>query len=299
MEKKDKIKFDLNFLDEKPAEKAKPSEKKKDPAKPETPPAVEGDLSNNPYALPISKYQGIALGALVIAVIVILAVANGGDSNSVASSSYTDTSTSSYTDSKVDFTPAKEDSGSVKTTEKTTAKTTSSYTPPPQKTGIEFCRDANGPHASYDPVENACGCESGYYYGETTKQCVSLIDARNQSCAAEWSNSSFLKYDTDGKTSICDCNAGYEWNNERTACFTPTAFSQSCKTAYGQGSYSSRSSTDGKRYCDCGSGYDWNPDQSACVTTASINQICERDVGRNSRYSGTVKDGKYMCTDPY
>jgi len=225
-------------------------------------------------------------------------VAGGGnDSSTVA----TDNSTYTYSgDSAADFesiVPVVEEKKEEKKT--TTKKTAAIVTPPAPKTNEEYCTDMNGPYGTYNASDNSCGCAAGYYYGVTSKQCVSLVTSRDESCSAKYSNTSFLKYDTDGKTNICDCKAGYDWNNDRTACFTPASFSQSCKTSYGEGSYSSPSSTDGKRYCDCSYGYDWDIGQKSCVTTASINQICERDVGRNSRYSGTITDGKYNCTQPY
>jgi hypothetical protein len=168
---------------------------------------------------------------------------------------------------------------------------------PVRKTNDEFCRDMNGPYGIYNSSDNTCGCASGYFYGAISKQCVSLIESRNQNCAAKYPGTSFLKIDpTDGKN-ICDCLAGFQWNNEGTACFSLSAFNQSCVNSFGTGSVSV--TENGKRVCDCGYGYDWNIQRNACVTTASINALCERDVGRNSRYSGTVSEGKYNCTEPY
>lgn len=178
-----------------------------------------------------------------------------------------------------------------------TTKTSCVVAPPPPKTGYEICQDRNGPNATYDSASNSCGCASGYSLGATSQQCVNLNVARNQSCAAQFPGTSWLKNDpTDGHP-ICDCVAGSYFNNERTACYTLSAFTQSCVNSYGTGSMST--TENGKRVCDCGYGYDWNIQRNACVTTASINALCERDVGRNSRYSGTVADGKYQCTEPY
>jgi len=169
--------------------------------------------------------------------------------------------------------------------------------PPPPKTGLEICKERNGANATYDSASNSCGCAAGYSLGATSQQCVSFTVARDQSCAAQFPGTSFLKVDqTDGKN-ICDCVAGSYWNNERTACYTLSAYTQSCVNSYGTGAMST--TENGKRVCDCGYGYDWNIQRNACVTTASINALCERDVGRNSRYSGTVADGKYQCTEPY
>lgn len=174
---------------------------------------------------------------------------------------------------------------------------TSCITSPPAKTGLQICQERSGSHATYDSVANSCGCASGYYYGEVSKQCVGLIESRNQNCEATYPGTSFLKYNQTDSKNICDCKAGYDWNNERTACYTATSFTQSCVGAYGTGSYST--TQNGKRFCDCSYGYDWNIERNACVTTASINAVCEKDVGRNSRYSGTVSNGKYECTTPY
>lgn len=177
-------------------------------------------------------------------------------------------------------------------------KTTCVVAPPPPKTGYEICQDRNGPYATYDSANNSCGCATGYSLGVTSQQCVSFTTARDESCAASYPGTSFLKYDTaSGKTSVCDCKAGYDWNNDRTACYTTASFTQSCINSYGQGAYST--TENGKRACDCLYGYSWNAQRNMCVTTASINALCERDVGRNSRYDGTVTDGKYNCTEPY
>ena len=176
-------------------------------------------------------------------------------------------------------------------------QTTCVVAPPPPKTGYEICQDRNGPYATYDSASNSCGCATGYSLGATSQQCVSFTTARDESCAASYPGTSFLKYDTATSKNICDCKAGYDWNNDRTACYTTASFTQSCVNSYGTGSYST--TQNGKRVCDCSYGYDWNPQRNACVTTASINAICERDVGRNSRYAGSSTDGKYNCTEPY
>lgn len=168
---------------------------------------------------------------------------------------------------------------------------------PKVKTGFEICQERNGAFATYDSASNACGCAAGYSLGATSQQCVSFTVARDQSCAVQWSGTSFLKVDTTTGKNICDCVAGSYWNNERTACYTLSSFTQSCVNSYGTGAMST--TQNGKRVCDCGYGYDWNPQRNMCVTTASINAICERDVGRNSRYSGSSSDGKYNCTEPY
>lgn len=177
------------------------------------------------------------------------------------------------------------------------ASQTACVAAPKVKTGLEICQERNGYNATYDSASNSCGCATGYSLGATSQQCVSYTVARDQSCAARFPGTSFLKVDsTDGKN-ICDCVAGSYWNNERTACYTLSSYTQSCVNSYGTGAMST--TENGKRVCDCGYGYDWNIQRNACVTTASINALCERDVGRNSRYSGTVADGKYQCTEPY
>jgi hypothetical protein len=168
---------------------------------------------------------------------------------------------------------------------------------PKVKTSLEICQERNGVFATYDSASNSCGCATGYYPGATSQKCVSFTTARDESCAANYPGTSFLKYDTETSKNICDCNAGYDWNNDRTACYTTASFTQSCVSSYGIGAYST--TENGKRVCDCSYDYDWNPQRNMCVTTASINAICERDVGRNSRYAGTSTDGKYNCTEPY
>ena len=168
---------------------------------------------------------------------------------------------------------------------------------PVAKTGLQICQDRSGPYETYDSTANSCSCASGYYYGEISKQCVGLIEYRNQNCEVTYPGTSFLKYDQTSGKNTCDCKVGYDWNAERTACYTATSFTQSCVSAYGVGSYSTNQN--GKRVCDCLYGYDWNIQRNTCVTTASINAICERDTGRNSMYSGVVLNGAYQCTNPY
>jgi hypothetical protein len=169
--------------------------------------------------------------------------------------------------------------------------------PPAPKTGYEICQDRNGVNATYDSASNSCGCVSGYSLSATTNQCVDVLTARDDSCAASYPGTSFLKYDTTSNKNICECKAGYNWNNDRTACYTTASFNQSCVSTFGTGAYST--TENGKRVCDCGYGYSFNAQRNMCVTTASINAMCERDVGRNSKYDGTVTDGKYNCTEPY
>ncbi len=176
-------------------------------------------------------------------------------------------------------------------------KTSCVVAPPPPKTGYEICQDRNGPYATYDSASNSCGCAGGYSLSATTNQCVDLLASRDDSCAASYPGTSFLKYDTATSKNICDCKAGYDWNNNRTACYTTESFTQSCVNSYGTGAYST--TENGKRVCDCGYGYSFNAQRNMCVTTASIDALCERDVGRNSRYDGTVTNGKYNCTQPY
>lgn len=168
---------------------------------------------------------------------------------------------------------------------------------PKVQTPLEICQSQNGPHTTYDGSTNSCGCASGYSLSAETNQCVDVLTARDDSCAATYPGTSFLKYDTTAGKNICDCKAGYYWNNDRTACYTAASFNQSCTASYGTGAYST--TQDSKRVCDCTYGYDWNIDRTSCVTTASINAMCERDVGRNSTYSGRVENGKYQCSQPY
>jgi len=174
---------------------------------------------------------------------------------------------------------------------------TSCVAVPKIKTALEICQDRHGYNATYDGATNSCGCASGYSLGATSQQCVSLTVVRNESCAAKFPGTSWLKNDpTDGHP-ICDCVAGSYFNNERTACYSLSEFNKSCVNSYGTGAYST--TENGKRVCDCGYGYDWNIERNSCISTASINVMCERDVGRNSKYAGYVENGKYICTQPY
>lgn len=176
-------------------------------------------------------------------------------------------------------------------------KTSCVITPPLPKSGYEICQDRNGSHATYDSANNSCGCEEGYSLSATTNQCVDALTARDDNCSASYPGTSFLKYDATTNKNICDCKAGYEWDNEKTACYTSASFNQSCISSYGTGAYST--TENGKRVCDCSHGYSFNIERTMCVTTASITALCVKEVGRNSRYDGTVTNGKYNCTEPY
>ena len=328
MEHKDKkLELDLDFLGKGAPEKSEKKTENKDHHKPEYKSVVND--------APMSDGTKWTLGAIGVAVLIIIiaASASGGDTNTGSTNTLpppTDTKTldnifntsEAETNSYVPVAErtksanqqCKDDYGvnAYSTGEKNTdggpicdcndgyqwnTGKTACVAVPKVKTGLEICQERNGVFATYDSASNSCGCASGYSLGATSQQCVSLTVARDQSCAAKFPGTSWLKNDPTDGHSICDCVAGSYWNNERTACYTLSAFTQSCVNSYGTGAMSTTEA--GKRVCDCGYGYDWNIQRNACVTTASINAMCERDVGRNSRYAGYVEDGKYICTEPY
>ncbi|NCN08150.1 hypothetical protein GW944_01080 [Candidatus Parcubacteria bacterium] len=330
MEHKDKkLELDLDFLGEGAPEKSEKKHDKKDHSKTDHKIPAGEDT-------PMSDGAKWTLGAIAVAVLIIIIAASssGGDSNSTASSGTLPPPANTETLDNIFNTSEAETNSYVPVAERTktanqqckdnygvnaystgeknadggpvcdcndgyqwNAGQTACVAVPKVKTGLEICKERNGAFATYDSASNSCGCASGYYLGETSQQCVSYTDARDQSCAAEWPGTSFLKYDSSTGKNICDCEVGSYWNNERTACYTLSSFNQSCVNTFGTGSIST--TENGKRVCDCGYGYDFNPQRNACVTTASINAICERDVGRNSRYAGSSSDGKYNCTEPY
>ncbi len=293
MEKKDKLNLDLDFLD-KDAQKASPGKtavKKKDEPKKSEPSITSDDE-------PVSDNAKWIAGAVFVGAIIIIGAwigTSGNDSGSDALIGDTPTIEAPTAEADTSETPTELLKPSVADPEPEPEPV---YTPPAPttKSNYEICQERHGSFATYDSTDNSCGCMSGYYTSDTTNQCVSLLEARNDSCSAEWANSSFLRYDEEG-TSICDCKAGYSWNNDRTACYSQTSYNQSCQTSFGPESYST--TENGKRVCDCSYGYDFNIERNYCVTTASINLTCERDVGRNSRYAGYVEDEKYICTAPY
>ncbi|KND49797.1 MAG: hypothetical protein AB203_01770 [Parcubacteria bacterium C7867-008] len=288
MEKKDKLNLDLDFL-EKDAPAASPE---KAAAKKKDEPSTSFDDE------PMSDNAKWIAGAVFVGAIIIIGAWIGTSGNNSGSDALTGATPAIEAPTAVADTteaPAELPKPSVADPEPEPEPV---YTAPEPttKSNYEICQERHGSYATYDSTDNSCGCMSGYYTSDTTNQCVSLLEARNDSCSAEWANSSFLRYDEEG-TSICDCKAGYSWNNDRTACYSQTSYNQSCQASFGSGSYST--TENGKRVCDCSYGYDFNIARNACVTTASINQTCERDVGRNSRYAGYVEDGAYICTAPY
>ena len=280
MEKNDKkLKLDLDFLEEGAPKK---SEKTTIPEKTDHKNLATGNSS-------ISDGTKWTLGAIGVAVLIIVvaATSSGGD------------------DLAPTYTPPQVNTEILNNFPDASEPETNSYVPvvereeitPVAQTPLEICQERNGYNATYDSATNSCGCASGYTLGATSNQRVSLTTARDQSCSAKFPGTSWLKNDPTDGHSICDCVAGSYWNNERTACYTLTAYTQSCVNSFGTGAVSTTENN--KRVCDCGYGYDFNPSRTMCVTTASINAICERDVGRNSRYSGSSTDGKYNCTEPY
>jgi hypothetical protein len=58
-------------------------------------------------------------------------------------------------------------------------------------------------------------CNTGYV--KLNGECVSF----DQSCNAQFPNTIFLEYDTNGKR-VCDCKTGYSWNSNNTACVITT-----------------------------------------------------------------------------
>jgi len=284
MEHKDKkLELDLNFLEKDAPDKSEKKHEKKDHHK-----STTDDIT-------MSDSAKWTLGAIGIAVLVIVMAASSSDGGgSTASTNTLPPPANTETLDSI-----------FNTSESETDSETNSYVPvaerkettPVVQTPLEICQERHGYNTTYDSATNSCGCATGYSLGATSQQCVSFTVARDQSCAAQFPGTSFLKVDATSGKNICDCVAGSYWNNERTACYTLSAFTQSCVSSYGTGAYST--TENGKRVCDCEYGYDWNIQRNACVTTASINAMCERDVGRNSRYAGYVESGKYMCTEPY
>jgi len=312
-DKDKKLKLDLDFLGENVSEKSeKKHESKKEHHKPEN----DAPMSNTT--------KGV-LGAGVVAVILIgIALASSGNGSSPANTSSNTLPPPAKTNSYVPIAERTKTANQVckdnygthaySTGEKdslgdpicdcndgyqwNSGQTACVAVPaaPKVQTPLEICQERNGYNATYDSATNSCGCASGYSLG-SSNQCVGLMVARDQQCSAKFPGTSWLKNDPADGHSICDCVAGSYWNNERTACYTLSAYTQSCVNSYGTGAVSTTENN--KRVCDCGYGYDFNPSRTMCVTTASINAICERDVGRNSRYAGSSADGKYNCTEPY
>lgn len=327
MEHKDKkLELDLDFLGEGAPEKSEKEHGPKDHHKPEHKKPDDEPMSNT------AKWTWGAIG--MAALIIIIAATSSSDSGSTAPTNTLPPPANTQTLDDIFDTSETETNSYVPVAERTktanqqckdeygvnsystgvknpdggpvcdcndgyqwNAGRTVCVSAPVVQTPLEICQERNGYNATYDSATNSCGCAAGYSLGATSQQCVSFTVARDQSCAAKYPGTSFLKVDpADGKN-ICDCVAGSYWNNEMTACYTLSSFNQSCVNTFGTGSIST--TENGKRVCDCGYGYDFNPQRNACVTTASINAICERDVGRNSRYSGSSSDGKYNCTEPY
>lgn len=291
MEHKDKkLKLDLDFLGEGAPKKSE----KKDSQKLSHRPTVDDSTMSDGTKWTLGA---IALGVLII--IIAVSTSGGGASSTATKNTLPPPSNSESLDDIFDTLETEVDAETEAETE------TNSYVPvaertqvtPEVQTPLEICQERNGYNATYDGATNSCGCATGYSLGATSQQCVSFTVARDESCAAQWPGTSFLKVDpADGKN-ICDCEVGSYWDNGRTACYSLSSFNQSCVNSYGTGAYST--TENGKRVCDCGYGYDWDIERNSCVSTASINAICEKDVGRNSRYAGYVEDDKYICTEPY
>lgn len=287
MEHKDKkLKLDLDFLGEGAPKK---SERKGSQKPPHKPTVDDSSLSDG------TKWTlgAIAFGVLII--IIAVSAGSGDGSSTATTNTLPPPSKSEPLNDIFDTSETEVEAEAVTDPYVPVAERT--QTAPVVQTPLEICQERNGYNATYDSATNSCGCATGYSLGATSQQCVGFTVARDESCAAQWPGTSFLKVDpTDGKN-ICDCEVGSYWDNGRTACYSLSSLNQSCVSSYGTGAYST--TENGKRVCDCGYGYDWDIERNSCVSTASINAICEKDVGRNSRYAGYAEDGKYICTEPY
>lgn len=80
------------------------------------------------------------------------------------------------------------------------------------KTGLEFCQDSSGSHATYDSASNSCGCEAGYI--NNGKSCITYT----QSCRESYPNTKWDGTKNDKGKFACVCATGYGGHKSSTGC---------------------------------------------------------------------------------
>ena len=153
------------------------------------------------------------------------------------------------------------------------------------------CSEILGSNSTYNSVSGSCECNSGYGIGPTSGKCVTP----NSFCSEGMANTHWTEtLGTDGKY-ICDCNAGYVWNSQRTACTIAPILTndQKCNQKYNN-SYSVIDPTTGLNTCNCIAGYYWDNNASGqpgnCFTSAQLDQGC------SNHYPNTYWDRKYTTS---
>jgi hypothetical protein len=158
--------------------------------------------------------------------------------------------------------------------------------PPPTMTNDEVCKNNYGEGWKWDGTINDkgrlnCGCASGYY-PNPDNECTLMpktppapTKTNNEICQDTYANSHWDGTKNNDGGLICDCKAGYEWNQAQTQCVSApktksketdevslqNSKDQACQESYGEYSLSKNGR------CGCMVGYTigTNEGKTACV----------------------------------
>jgi hypothetical protein len=79
---------------------------------------------------------------------------------------------------------------------------------------LTYCQNQNGPLATYNSVDNSCGCATGYGLGSNN-----MCESHYQTCGEKYPNTTWDgTYSSDGKYN-CVCQTGYTWNSYSQSCY--------------------------------------------------------------------------------
>ncbi len=155
-------------------------------------------------------------------------------------------------------------------------------------------------HCANDGV-NAWKCDDGYNesYGQCIKNDLDANGCGDSSCQKSFgAYSSFDHFDTTKSSCICGCQAGYDWNQTRTACvagcgYNQCSFNGSCVNKPAN-SYCVANSY---RAWQCNYGY--NEIANSCLSSSDLTTLCKQKYGYGSYFNGTIDSGKYNCDCSY
>lgn len=154
-------------------------------------------------------------------------------------------------------------------------------------TNDQLCKESHGAQSMYDGAN--CTCPAGYVFNYNQTECVFVQKTNDQKCKEQYGSFSKSSGVRDG-TNYCDCENGYEWNNndlsKATKCVKSCGYGQCSQ--YGQcvtKPLNSQCAVDG---WICNAGY--KQAGNSCVSNdldynGCGDSICKIKHGSNSIYS--------------
>jgi hypothetical protein len=82
-------------------------------------------------------------------------------------------------------------------------------------TSLQYCQNQNGQNATYNSVNNSCGCVSGYTLN--SNGICAVAKTGYQVCSESYSNETWDGTMVNGKYN-CVCQTGYVWDNNQSSC---------------------------------------------------------------------------------